>query len=107
MSLTNLIDDLSDKSEKLRAAMQGADVARIEDAVDGFCEAFEAVRAVGQWPADPALRERLAALRPELEQARGLACLLADMTGQMHDLAVSRSPDARQPLYSRSGDRMA
>ncbi len=107
MSLTNLIDDLSDKSEKLRNAMQGADVARIEDAVDGFCEAFEAVRAVGEWPADPALRDRLAALRPELEQSRALACLLADMTGQMHDLAASRSRDARQPLYSRHGDRMA
>jgi len=107
MGLTNLIDDLADNSEKLRVAMQGADVALIEDAVDGFCAAFEAVRAVEQWPADPALQARLEMLRPELEQSRALACLLADMTGQMHDLAASRSLDARQPLYSRSGDRMA
>lgn len=107
MSLTNLIDDLSEKSEKLRSAMQGADVARIEDAVDGFCAAFEAVRAVGGWPQTPELREKLAALQPELEQLRALACLLADMTGQMRDMVVTKAHDARQPLYARSGERYA
>jgi hypothetical protein len=107
MSLTDLIDDLTENSANLRAAMQGADVVRIEEAVDAFCASLEAVRAVGQWPADSQIRAKFEALAPELEQSRALACLLADMTGQMHDLAVSRAPQARQPLYGRTGERFA
>jgi len=105
MSLTNLIDDLTKSSENLRAAMQGADIAYIEDAVDAFCASFEAVRAIDHWPADGDLRAKIGALQPELEQSRALACLLADMTGQMHELAASRAPQARQQLYGRTGDR--
>jgi hypothetical protein len=105
MSLTNLIDNLAKSSENLRTAMQGADIPVIEDAVDAFCASFEAVRAIDTWPADPELRAKFAALQPELEQSRALACLLADMTGQMHELAASRAPQARQQLYGRSGER--
>ena len=107
MSLTKLIDDLSQNSINLRTAMQGADVALIEDSVDAFCASLEAVRAVDNWPADGEVRAKFEALKPELEQSRALACLLADMTGQMHDLAVARAPQARQPLYGRTGERFA
>ena len=107
MSLTNLIDDLSENSARLRSAMQGADIPYIEDAVDAFCASLEAVRAVDHWPADGALRAKFEALKPELEQARALALLLADMSGQMHELAASRAPQARQQLYGRSGERFA
>ncbi len=107
MSLTQLFDDLTENSANLRTAMQGADVARIEDAVDAFCASLEAVRAIDEWPADPALRAQFLALKPELEQSRALACLLADMTGQMHDLAVTRAPQASQQLYGRTGERFA
>ncbi len=107
MSLTKLVDDLSENSVRLRSAMQSADVTLIEEAVDAFWGSVEDMKAIGQWPNEPNLREKLAALKPELEQARALACLLGDMTGQMHDLAVSRSRDARQPLYARNGERFA
>jgi hypothetical protein len=107
MSLTKLIDDLSDNSAKLRVAMQTADISLIEEAVDAFWGSVEAMKAVGPNPNEPGLQDKLAALKPELEQARALACLLGDMTGQMHDLAASRARDARQPLYARSGERFA
>ncbi len=107
MSPTNLIDDLAVKSETLQAAMQSGQLARIDAAVEGFTATLEQVRAVGQWPADPALREALVPLAPLLDQARTMASLLADMTGQMHDMAVSKARDARQPLYARTGARMA
>ncbi len=107
MSLTKLIDDLTENSQNLRTAMQGADVPVIEEAVDAFCVSLEAVRAVEHWPADPVLRAKFEALKPELEQSRALACLYADMTGQMHELAAARAPQARQPLYGRTGERFA
>lgn len=105
MSLTDLIDDLTKTSANLRTAMQGADIPVIEDAVDAFCASFEAVRAIDNWPADPELRAKFTALQPELEQSRALACLLADMTGQMQELAASRAPRSRQQLYGRTGER--
>ncbi len=64
MSLTNLIDDLQENSANLRTAMQGADIAYIEDAVDAFCASLEAVRAVDTWPANPEMRARLRLLSP-------------------------------------------
>ncbi len=107
MSLTKLIDDLTENSEKLRTAMMGADVTVIEEAVDAFCATLEAVRASDTSTADPELREKLGSLGAELEQSRALACLLSDMTGQMHDLIATRTLDVRQPLYARSGERYA
>jgi len=107
MSLTKLIDDLQENSANLRTAMQGADVAYIEDAVDAFCASLEAVRAIDNWPSNPEFRAKFEALKPELEQSRALALLLADMSGQMHELAAARAPQARQPLYGRSGERFA
>lgn len=107
MSLTNLIDDLAENSESLRAAMQSGDAARIEEATEAFRNALERVKAIGAAPAEPGLREKLAALQPQLEEARALSCLLADMTGQMHDLVAAKAMDVRQPLYSRAGERFA
>jgi hypothetical protein len=108
MSLTKLIDDLTDNSERLRSAMMGADVDLIEEAVDAFCATLDAVRSADPAAATgPDLREKLGALGIELQQSRALACLLSDMTGQMHDLVVKRAMDVRQPLYGRSGERYA
>ncbi len=107
MSLTKLIDDLTEKSTKLRSAMESSDVARIDAAGEAFWDSLEAVRAIGQWQATPELREKLAVLRPQLEESRALACLLADMTGQMHEMAASKARNSRPALYARTGERMA
>lgn len=107
MSLTKLIDDLAEKSTGLRSAMQSSNVAAIEGALEAFAVSLQKVRSVGQWPAEPELRSKLATLMPDLEQSRALACLLADMTGQMHEMVAGRARDARQPLYARTGERMA
>lgn len=107
MSQLDLIDDLAATTGKLRSAMHSSDVELIGNALEDFCAAMQRMQAVGDWQSDPALKERLEALRPELEQSRQLACLLSDMTGQMHQIASARAGDARQPLYGRSGARYA
>ena len=100
MSLTKLIDDLQENSANLRTAMQGADVAYIEDAVDAFCASLEAVRAVDTWPANPEMRAKFEALKPELEQSRALA-LLADTLVRVKNL-TTRSED--QAMHCTYGD---
>jgi hypothetical protein len=103
MTPIELIHELSGNSAKLREAMQGSNLAAIEEATKEFQAALEKVQAVGKWTADPELREKLVELRPELDESRKIACLLADMTGQMHELISKRILDARQPVYKRSG----
>ncbi|GEM_PF-1482183 len=107
MSLTDLIDDLSDNKTALLDAMRSGDAAAIEEAVATFRHAVEQVETAAPWAAGPGLREKLAALMPQLDEARALSCLLADMTGQMHDMAAARARDTRQPLTARAGDRFA
>lgn len=105
MTNLDLIDDLAEKTGSLRAAMHSSNVAAIEAATDEFRNALIKVKSVGLWSTDPALKQRIVALLPELEQSRMLACLLADMTGQLNAMAVARARDARQPLYKRNGTR--
>lgn len=107
MSLTNLIDDLSDNSAHLLDAMRSGDAAAIEVAVATFRLAVEQVQAAAPWAAEPGLRDKLATLMPQLDESRALSCLLADMTGQMHDLVAARALDTRGPLTARPGDRFA
>lgn len=107
MSQLDLIDDLAAKGGMLRKAMHSSDVEVIGNALEDFCGAIQAVQAVSDWQKDPILKEKLEALRPEIEQSRQLACLLADMTGQMHQMTSGKARDARQPLYGRTGARYA
>lgn len=100
MSLA-LIDDLSEATGRLRTAMQSSDLSAIEQAMAEFRQAVAAVQAIGAWRVAPELRERIDALRTELESSRMLACLLGDMTGQMHSAIAASAPDAPQPLYQR------
>ncbi len=99
MSLA-LVDDLSAATAHLRAAMQKADLSDIEKAMARFRGAIEAIEAVGAWRSNSDLRERVKTVIAELESSRMLACLLGDMTGQMHAAFAARNPDAPQPLYS-------
>ena len=107
MSLTKLIDDLSDNSNGLQLAMLSGNAETIEEAVVAFRDAVAELKAVGQWPEDPAVREKLVALMPQLDEYRALACLLADMTGQTHDMVAARALDVNHKLYGRVGDRFA
>ena len=105
MNNFDLIDDLAEKTGKLRAAMHSSNVAAIENATEEFRNALVKVKAVGLWTADPALKQRIVDLLPELEESRMLACLLADMTGQLNEIAAARAGNARQNLYKRNGAR--
>jgi hypothetical protein len=107
MSLTDLIDDLSQNSANLQSAMLSGHAESIEYAITTFREAVDRLRAAGQWSDDPAFRAKLIALMPQLDDHRALACLLADMTGQMHEMAAARARDVRQTVYGRPGDRFA
>lgn len=100
MSLT-LVDALSDATAQLRAAMQAADLAEIDNATARFQAALAAVQGVGAWRADPAVKAQIKALIEELDASRTLACLLSDMAGQRHLALARANPDAPQPLYER------
>jgi hypothetical protein len=107
MDQGELIETLTQTTATLRIAMQGGNVSAIETAAETFCAALDAVKSIGGGRARPELREAVLALNAELEQARAMACLLADMTGQMHEMVAARSRDARQGTYSRQGLRTA
>lgn len=100
MSLA-LIDDLAKAAAQLYQAMQASDLGAIEGATAGFREALGAVQAVGAWRSDPALKARVGDLVGTLEASRMLACLLGDMTGQMHAAIASRAPDIPPSTYQR------
>ncbi|MBO9575130.1 MAG: hypothetical protein J7494_05290 [Sphingobium sp.] len=107
MSLTKLIDDLSENSASLHEAMLSGNAAAVEEATQAFRDVVEQLRAVDQWSGDPATRAKLVALMPQLDDHRALACLLADMTGQMHEMAAARARDTRPVRSARVGDRFA
>ena len=98
MSLA-LIEDLTKATAALRQAMQQSDLGDIETAMMRFRAATEAVQAIGAWRTDPQLKARVKALKSELESSRTLACLLGDMSGQMHAALAARNLDAPQPTY--------
>ncbi len=95
-----LVDDLSTATVQLRAAMQKADLSDIEKAMANFRGSMEAIEAVGAWRSDPELKARVQDVMAQLESSRMLACLLGDMTGQMHAAYAARNMDAPQPLYA-------
>lgn len=105
MSQADLIDDLAAHSAQLDQALQSGNAETIEQATARFSAALSAIQAANGWAADSALNQHLRALQRELDDTRKLACLLADMTAQMHDLTAAGIRGARQPLYKRSGAR--
>lgn len=98
MSLA-VIEDLAQASGELRTAMQKADLGDIETAMLRFRTAIEAVQAVGSWRADPQIKARVKDLMGELDSSRTLACILGDMSGQMHASVASQNLDIPQPIY--------
>lgn len=99
MSLA-LIEEFGAAAADLKQAMQKADLTLIEQAMVQFRTSLDAVQAVDAWHSEPALKARVAALMKELESSRMLACLLSDMSGQMHAAVAAQHPDAPQLLYT-------
>ena len=98
MSLA-VIEDLGKAAAALKAAMQKADLTDIEKAMAHFRASLDTVQAVGAWRSDPALNARVVELMQELESSRMLACILGDLSGQMHAAVAARHPDMPQTLY--------
>jgi hypothetical protein len=107
MDQGELIETLHAKSASLHAAMMTGNLVAIEQATEDFRETVALAKSVRNWQKQPALRAAIVGLREQLEQSRAMACLLADMTGQMHDFVIARARDGRQPVYSRQGIRTA
>jgi hypothetical protein len=101
MSLS-LIENFAAATGSLRVAMQSADPQAIETAMGLFRTSLDAIKAVESWERNPAVKARFGDLIEELDSSRMLACLLGDMTAQMHSAVASRDLDAPQPLYQRA-----
>lgn len=87
--------------EGLREALDGSDVAAIESAAARVGQAADAVRAIGVWRAEPAVRDRLKALAPMLESARVRINLLNDHVGQRLSILAAHGAEAAPLVYGR------
>lgn len=98
------IDRLINAEQVLRGAMQDGETRAIEDALAAFMAALEAVRGLGAWHADPALKQKLQDLRAHMVSDQKLARLLADLSQQKLDLLAGTTPQAIAPTtYTRRG----
>jgi hypothetical protein len=95
------LDDLSAAVDRLRAALDGTDVAAIEAATQHVAHAAAAVRAIGAWRSDPAVTERLKAMQPLLESARIRTSLLADHMSQRLAILASHGATTAPLTYGR------
>ncbi|WP_022683778.1 hypothetical protein [Sphingobium bisphenolivorans] len=95
------LDELTAAFDGLRAALDGNDPASIESATSRIAKAAAAVRAIGVWRSDPAVRDRLEALRPLMEAARVRTNLLADHTKQRLSILAAQGAETAPLVYSR------
>ena len=95
------LDDLFCAFEGLRAALDGSDAAAIEAAANRIDKATAAVRAIGAWRSDEAVKERLTALLPLLEAARVRLNLLSDHASQRLSLLASHGSTHAPLTYGR------
>ncbi|MCW2337702.1 hypothetical protein M2337_001935 [Sphingobium sp. B2D3A] len=99
----SIIENFAAATGSLRVAMQSADPQAIETAMDLFRISLDAIKSIETWERDPAIKARFSDLIEELDSSRMLACLLGDMTTQMHGAIADRDLDVPQPLYQRAG----
>jgi hypothetical protein len=89
------LDDLFAAFDELRSVLDGGDALAIEAAAYRIDSAAAAVRAIGAWRSDEAVKERLTALLPLLESARVRINVLTDQASQrLSILAASGSTQA-------------
>ncbi|KEQ54305.1 hypothetical protein [Sphingobium chlorophenolicum] len=95
------LDELNAAFEALRSVLDGTDVAAIEAATHRIAAAASAVRAIGVWRSDPAVRDRLTALQPLIESARIRTNLLADHMNQRLAILAERGAENAPLVYGR------
>jgi hypothetical protein len=95
------LDDLFAAFEELRGALDGTDAPAIEAAGNRIDKAAAAVRAIGAWRSDEAVKARLAALVPLLESARVRINVLTDQASQRLSILASRGSTQAPLTYGR------
>lgn len=95
------LDELTAAFDALRAALDGSDPAVIESATHRIAKAATAVRAIGVWRSDSAVKERLKALQPLMESARIRTNLLADHANQRLAILAAQGAETAPLVYGR------
>ena len=95
------LDDLFSAFEELRVALDGTDVTTIDAAASRVSRCAAAVRAIGAWRADDAIRARVAALLPLIEAARVRINVLTDHAGQRLALLAAHGSTQAPLVYGR------
>lgn len=95
------LDELTAAFEELRGVLDGIDPAAIESAASRVASAVAAVRAIGVWRSEPAVRDRLKALQPLMEAARVRTNVLADHAGQRLSVLATRGAERAPLVYGR------
>ena len=95
------LDDLFSAFEELRAALDGTDVAVIDAAASRVSNSAAAVRTIGAWRADDAVRQRVSTLLPLIEAARVRINVLTDHAGQRLALLAAHGSTQAPLTYRR------
>ncbi|WP_313806045.1 hypothetical protein [Sphingobium sp.] len=95
------LDELNAAFDELRVALDGVDPAVIESATRRIATAASAVRAIGVWRSDDAVKDRLKALRPLMESARIRTNLLADHANQRMAILATQGAEIAPLTYGR------
>ncbi|GAY23205.1 MULTISPECIES: hypothetical protein [Sphingobium] len=95
------LDELGAAFEELRGALDGVDAAVIEAATQRIAKAASAVRAIGVWRSDEAVKDRLRALQPLMESARIRTNLLVDHANQRLAILAARGAETAPLVYGR------
>ncbi|WP_375194397.1 hypothetical protein [Sphingobium sp.] len=95
------LDELTAAFEELRGVLDGADVAAIESATARIARAASAVRAIGGWRSDSAVRDRLEVLQPLMEVARVRTNVLADHANQRLAILAAQGSETAPLTYGR------
>ncbi|MDX3900043.1 MAG: hypothetical protein QHC40_05975 [Sphingobium sp.] len=95
------IDDLIASFDSLRAAMDEQDAAAIDAASAQVARSAAAVRAIGAWRDEPAVKDRLTQLRPQVESLRVRSHLMADHAAQRLSLLAAHGAETAPLTYGR------
>ena len=95
------LDDLFSAFEELRVALDGTDVTAIDAAASRVSRCAVAVRAIGAWRADDAIRARVTALVPLIEAARVRINVLTDHASQRLTLLAAHGSTQAPLVYGR------
>lgn len=95
------LDELTAAFEELRSVLDGNDPAAIESATSRIAKAASAVRAIGVWRSDEAVKDRLKALAPLMESARIRTNLLADHANQRLAILAAQGAETAPLTYGR------